>query len=173
MVDAGVQIPLDALDCRGSEESGSEAQPAERLLVKQRGVGSNPTRPLTGLEDTEGLADSRRRQPPAKRPTREGLQVRPLSLPLGGRKSRAARLSPPWRKKHGGLTPRRAPGHRQRSCSWESSRSPKPAEWVRILPALLGMRCPVTQRVWRPVCRTGETGSSPVQGADIGLGTGR
>src|SRR5205085_7385479 len=25
---------------------------------------------------------------------------------------------------------------------------------------------PGTQRVWRPVCRTGETGSSPVQGAD-------
>jgi signal transduction histidine kinase len=26
-----------------------------------------------------------------------------------------------------------------RSCSWESSRSPKPAEWVRILPALLAL----------------------------------
>lgn len=25
---------------------------------------------------------------------------------------------------------------------------------------------PVTQRVWRPACRAGETGSSPVQGAD-------
>ena len=82
MVDAGVQIPLDALECRVSAESGSEAQPAERLLVKQRGVGSNPTRPLNGLEDTEGLADRRRRQPVANRPTREGLQVRPLSLPL-------------------------------------------------------------------------------------------
>ena len=46
MVDAGVQIPLDAL---------------------------------------EGLADRRRRQPPAKRPTRKGLQVRPLFLPLESR----------------------------------------------------------------------------------------
>jgi hypothetical protein len=87
--------------------------------------------------NTEGLADRRRRQPVANRPTREGLQVRPLSLPLQS----------------------------TRSCSWESSRSPKPAEWVRLLPALLAMRCPVTQRVWRPVCRTGEMGSSPIQGA--------
>jgi hypothetical protein len=29
---------------------------------------------------------------------------------------------------------------------------------------------PVTQRVWRPACRAGETGSSPVQGADSGRG---
>ena len=31
---------------------------------------------------------------------------------------------------------------RTRTCSWESSRSPKPAEWVRILPFLLRALCP-------------------------------
>jgi hypothetical protein len=124
MVDAGVQIPLDALE--DGELFGSVAQLAERLIVSQRDVGSSPTRPSGGLriEFTEGLADRRRRQPPAKRPTRKGLQVRPLFLPLDSDFGfRASDFLP------------------LRSCSWESSRSPKPAEWVRILPALLG---PVT-----------------------------
>lgn len=31
-------------------------------------------------------------------------------------------------------------------------------------------RGPVTQRVWRPACRAGETGSSPVQGARVRAG---
>ena len=56
---------------------------------------------------TEGQA-YRRRHPPGTRTRRKPLQVRLLSLPLD-----------------------------TRLCSWESSRSPKPAEWVRILPTLL------------------------------------
>ena len=40
----------------------------------------------------EGLADSRRRQPVAIRPTRKGLQVRPLFLPLGALGQKAARF---------------------------------------------------------------------------------
>ena len=43
----------------------------------------------------------------------------------------------------------------------------KSDRWVRLPPGAIV--CPVTQRVWRPVCQAGETGSSPVQGVPIGL----
>jgi hypothetical protein len=42
--------------------------------------------------------------------------------------------------------------------------------WVRFPPDTFS--CPVTQREWRPACRAGETGSSPVQGA-VRSGVGR
>ena len=46
---------------------------------------------------------------------------------------------------------------------------------VRSQPPDLGsLQCPVTQRVWRPVCHAGEMGSSPIQGADThGTQTGK
>lgn len=56
-------------------------------------------------------------------------------------------------------------------CSWESSQSPKLTDRVRLLAFLLDR--PVTQLAWRPDCRSGETGSIPVQGARFGPGTGR
>lgn len=45
-----------------------------------------------------------------------------------------------------------------RSCSWESSGSPKPAEWVRILPALLCRQhlSSWASLEWPPPCQGGD-----------------
>jgi hypothetical protein len=53
-------------------------------------------------------------------------------------------------------------------CPWPRHPRHRPAasERAGATPAGHSFR-PVTQRVWRPVCQAGETGSSPVQGADI------
>lgn len=50
-----------------------------------------------------------------------------------------------------------------RSCSWESSRPPKPSEWVRILPTLLDTSSWASPE-WPPPCHGGDRGFESLRG---------
>src|SRR5688500_89095 len=55
---------------------------------------------------------------------------------------------------------------------WPSGPGTTPPRWTGGFDSrqALFVTRPVTQRVWRPARQAGETGSSPVQGADSGRG---
>lgn len=78
-----------------------------------------------------------RRHPVGSRARRKPLQVQLLSLPLADRVRGRAAEAPPRQGGRGGCDSRRT------------------------------LLRPVTQRVWRLVCPTGEAGSSPAQGAEV------
>ncbi len=176
-VDVG-STPAPGTACPGSEKESwlsSKEQIQVRLLA---GVLGHP-RSVTEARDRAKVEDEVRfltgivNQPAKlKRPStalvRRRLWVRLPPLALWNRMWESRAIRQPWALENVGsnptiLTAEEGRGQLTRTCSWESSRFPKPAEWVRILPFLLvalgRWRC------WRPDCRSGEAGSTPVQGA--------